>query len=659
MLHFTKMTLTNFGPYKGTQQIDFTDRHGVTIFWGDNGRGKTTLLNAFRYALFGTIQRRNGVLRSLRDMENFEGREDGVYGFSVVLAMDNDGTKYELTRQYRPRKGVTRPKNEEDYERVMFLKKGGTFLSAAESEHELNLIMPEQVSRFFLFDGELLQEYEELLENETSTGERIKEAIEKILGVPVITNGLVDIGDCLYNYERQKSKATQKDVKTQQYGIQLEAIETSIAEHKSEEARLKSVLSDLYKEKMALDQQSDETQQVRDWLARRDAAVRDLHNREVELETVVAKIKEALHDAWKGMLAPTISTIIEELRTEIGTLEKKKQNKAVADKFIVELKRACSDHKCPVCEQEITDELVKRLQSRIDSSESEFSGLTEEEKEHLLACQARFNTIRQLRAVSRKAELQVLEERRMTLEIDIGTLKQEISDLSSRISKYGDTSEVATIAQKLAAVLSKIQITEAGIKAEQAEIAKKNESRSSIQDLIARQSVGADLLLATRQADLCAKINQIFELGKTKYCERLKTNVEKDATELFVHLSSDHDYVGLQIHDNYGLSIVHRSGTLVPGRSSGFEHIVALSLIGALHKNAPLRGPIIMDSPFGRLDPTHKKNIVRQLPDMAEQSMLLAYTGEIDDHVARDALAGSLIREYKLNRVTSMHTRIE
>lgn len=126
-----------------------------------------------------------------------------------------------------------------------------------------------------------------------------------------------------------------------------------------------------------------------------------------------------------------------------------------------------------------------------------------------------------------------------------------------------------------------------------------------------------------------------------------------------MHLSSDRDYVGLQIHDNYGLSIVHKSGNLVPGRSSGFEHIVALSLIGALHKNAPLRGPIIMDSPFGRLDPTHKRNIVRQLPDMAEQSMLLAYTGEIDEHVARDALAGNLIREYKLNRVSSMHTRIE
>ncbi len=105
--------------------------------------------------------------------------------------------------------------------------------------------------------------------------------------------------------------------------------------------------------------------------------------------------------------------------------------------------------------------------------------------------------------------------------------------------------------------------------------------------------------------------------------------------------------------------IVHASGELVLGRSSGFEHVVALSLIGALHKNAPLQGPIIMDSPFGRLDPVHKENIVRYLPDMAEQSMLLAYIGEIDAQVAHEALAGHLLHEYHLTRVTSMHTHID
>ena len=36
-----------------------------------------------------------------------------------------------------------------------------------------------------MFDGELLQEYEELLINESEAGHRISEAIERILGVPI------------------------------------------------------------------------------------------------------------------------------------------------------------------------------------------------------------------------------------------------------------------------------------------------------------------------------------------------------------------------------------------------------------------------------------------------------------------------------------------
>ncbi len=65
-----------------------------------------------------------------------------------------------------------------------------------------------------------------------------------------------------------------------------------------------------------------------------------------------------------------------------------------------------------------------------------------------------------------------------------------------------------------------------------------------------------------------------------------------------------------------------------------------------------------MDSPFGRLDPTHKANIVRTLPGMAEQSMLLAHIGEIDEQVARFELGSHLIHEFKLDRISSMHTQI-
>lgn len=45
MLQFTGLVIENFGPFKGTQTVDFVGADGVTIIWGNNGRGKTTLLN--------------------------------------------------------------------------------------------------------------------------------------------------------------------------------------------------------------------------------------------------------------------------------------------------------------------------------------------------------------------------------------------------------------------------------------------------------------------------------------------------------------------------------------------------------------------------------------------------------------------------------------
>jgi DNA sulfur modification protein DndD len=44
------ISLTDFGPFKGEQRIDFPGESGVSIIYGENMRGKTTLLNAIRYA---------------------------------------------------------------------------------------------------------------------------------------------------------------------------------------------------------------------------------------------------------------------------------------------------------------------------------------------------------------------------------------------------------------------------------------------------------------------------------------------------------------------------------------------------------------------------------------------------------------------------------
>ncbi len=663
MLHFDRMTLIDFGPYKGKQVVDFSDKSGVSIFWGNNGRGKTTLLNAFRFALFGVIQRRNGVLKNISEMSNDEAKLEGRYGFTVILDMTNDEDKYKLTRQIKQRPGLLAPGSDEDYEKVLFLAKNGSILSPEDRDHELNMIMPEQVARFFLFDAELLQEYEELLETNTSDGEQIKNAIEKILGVPVLQNGVIDIEDCLSNYEKQKSRAARADDKTVQLGQEMENLTANIEEHQNIVREKQAELGELIRKKQILEGRMADTDKLRNWIIQRNEAQKTLSKNEEDLEQVQADIREHMKNAWRGMLLSTVRDLREKIEHEESVLEAKKQKRNVADRFIIEMKKAITDRICPICGQEVSGSIIEHLRAKIEESTNEFSGLSEEERQRLYNLQGQMSSIRQLSVDVRdeKQEIIYLENRKEELQISIGEQKQLIGELADNIKRYGEASEEAdilSISKDHSEVEQNIRDLRRGIEAENKKLAELKTSKEHVAATIDKMAGGTDYRLASKKYELCDHVFRIFEESKTRYREKLKQNVEKDATALFVNLTGDKDYVGLKINDNYGLEIIHRSGRTVPGRSSGYEHIVALSLIGALHKNAPLRGPIIMDSPFGRLDPTHKANIVRTLPDMAEQAMLLAYIGEIDDQVARKELGNHLIHEFRLERITSMHTEI-
>ena len=66
MFRIEKLVLQNFGAYYGKQEIEFPKDNGVCIVWGDNGFGKTTITNAFRYVLWDVIYGRKHAIREAR-----------------------------------------------------------------------------------------------------------------------------------------------------------------------------------------------------------------------------------------------------------------------------------------------------------------------------------------------------------------------------------------------------------------------------------------------------------------------------------------------------------------------------------------------------------------------------------------------------------------
>ena len=100
-----KLTISGFGPYAGTQVLDFErlGTGGLYLITGDTGAGKTTIFDAITFALFGEASgdsRQAAMLRS-----KYAKAEDPTW---VELIFSYGGKKYTVRRNPEYERAKTR-----------------------------------------------------------------------------------------------------------------------------------------------------------------------------------------------------------------------------------------------------------------------------------------------------------------------------------------------------------------------------------------------------------------------------------------------------------------------------------------------------------------------------------------------------------------------
>jgi len=142
-----------------------------------------------------------------------------------------------------------------------------------------------------------------------------------------------------------------------------------------------------------------------------------------------------------------------------------------------------------------------------------------------------------------------------------------------------------------------------------------------------------DTLKISREIDLIDRVLNAFSDIIERSADIKRRTIEKQGSRIFHEITNKpKEFVGLDIdEDSFEVKVRTSDGTLVSTKrlSDGEKHVVALSFLGGI-KESTSEGTLIMDSPFGRLDQTHKSRLINRIGDLAQQVVLLVTDEDLD-----------------------------
>lgn len=652
------LTVHNFMPFKGETKISFPHdpTRNVMVIFGENMRGKTSLLNAIRWAFYGRAFGRHLREIELHELHNKEAATENDWTMECRVEFEAEGCRYDLRRRATKRSMVSKPSRPEDFEMVMGLQKDGVAISGHLYESEINRFAPEQISRFFLFDGELLQEYESLLIEGSDQGKRIKESIEQVLGVPTLIHGR----DEIYTILKASQKTQSKDL------LQIQGLKAQAEKQAMWQARQESFENDLKTLKDKLEETKNERAKLDDELDKVDA----VHQAKLRLDflkerqsTIDGDQKNLtdeklllLKDAWKDLLNRRLSLKQSSLLEEQEKISRQMDERRKIDSRVTDLRKYLETSSCPTCGQPLVDERRAKAKIELQELESNLLGIPVDSN-LLTKVAAEIKEINQLMKVGTGPKIRLIDVEMRKLGVELTKVENEMEQIVEQIRGY-DTAEIA---RKRAHQTSLIR-EEALIDRDISDRVEKIEGTRKELAVIAKalQSYPeARASRSTAMVNLCTSLEKIFGQSIERLRDNLRNHVEAKATETFLKLTTQKTYQGLEINENYGLTILDEHSQPVNVRSAGAEQIVALSLIDGLARTGRAEGPVVMDTPFGRLDLNHRDNILRHLPTTTSQLVLLVHDGEIRRDTDLAPIASRIGASYEIKEVNSRHSKIE
>ncbi len=641
---FRELVLENFGSYLGKNTINLLpdtseDNRPIILIGGMNGGGKTTIMDAIRLALYGARAQcsTRGNLSYGDFLDQCVSRhtpptEKARIELAFQIAEDGDLRDIRIVRYWE-----RNPQDGKDTLGILVNDWADTMLLKTWDEYIENLL-PLGISNLFLFDGEQVKE---LAEQETPPV-AVFDAIQSLLGLELAEKLAADL-DVLVSRKR-------KDLANDKQLTAIDKIEAKLAQ---EQLELVAVGDELVEIKSKLEIAIDREAQAFDKFVLEGGKIA-AQGKELELESKaieqqISQQRQALGTLASGSLPLLlIAPLLAQIQTQ-GAIELRQQQGKAALDLLVDRDRRLLDYlqQQPAFKNQLSDiqEFLERdNQVLIDEVGSKKSGWL-------------------------GAEVEVLNQLDNILKFDLDRDAQKVGELQAQLVKL--EAELDSIDRQVAAAASPEEYTRlrtqevtareivAQLKADQITTTRRQEELDRIvtktrQELATYTETNIQLKHDRQLIDSIAKVKATLEIFKEKLTLKKINKLENEVTECFRYLLHKSELVQRVTIDSttFTLSLHDRAGKLLPKHrlSAGEKQLLAIALLWGLARVSGRQLPIAIDTPLGRLDSSHRTNLLeRYFPAASEQVILLSTDTEVGaSEVANLRAQGAIAREYIL-----------
>ena len=625
---FTELVIENFGAYAGKQTINLRPESDgnirpIILLGGMNGGGKTTLMDAIRLALYG--QRARCSTRGNLGYSDFLSQSVNSQATSADITQIQLSFEYIFEGNWQQFKIIRAwqklPKDGKD---SLSIEREGRFDRNLEENWDeyIENILPLGISNLFLFDGEQVKELAEL----DTPPPAVVEAINNLLGLELAEKLAVDL-EVLVNRKR-KAVASKTQLLT------IEETEQKLAAKKAKKEQAQQKLTELQQKLKQANKKCDRARHKFNKQGGKIASEREQVEAKLQdLNTRLEVNRQELIELASGSLSLKLITSLLSAAATQGKQEIKRQKFKQAQDILEARDRKLLDYLKTI---ELSSESIskidffiqtenKTIADSIEAGSNGFLDLSEVQLQQLISIT---QDLLPLQSVSARDKIDKIQQ----LKVEIDNTESQLAiaaspeDYQKLVNAVQDSQQEVSNCKALYQLeRDRVEGLEREIERIQQELNRKLKNYS--EDAI--DKINDEHIIKTS-----AKVQQTLKLFKEKLTLKKLNKLETEVKDCFLYLLHKSNLINRVTidSDRFKLALYDTNGQPFPKQrlSAGEKQLLAIAFLWGLARVSGRNLPVAIDTPLGRLDSSHRYNLVeRYFPTASHQVILLSTDTEI------------------------------